>query len=59
MTNRMTQQMAEAVQTALGFEDCSLPLITNRPVITLSHTERLEFLIGRFLASIFSSALDC
>jgi len=37
----MTQQITEAVQTPRGFEDCSLPLITNRPVITLSHKHRL------------------
>jgi hypothetical protein len=38
---RTTQQITEVVQTARGFEDCSLPLITNRPVITLWHKHRL------------------
>src|ERR1700675_3704139 len=37
----MTQQITEAVQTARGFEDRSLPLITNRPVISLSYKHRL------------------
>ena len=35
------QQITEAGQTARGFEDCNLPLITNRPVITPSYKYRL------------------
>jgi hypothetical protein len=38
---RMTQQIRKVIYTARRLEDCSLPLITNYPVITDSYKRRL------------------